>query len=264
MKVVLFCGGLGLRLREYSDSVPKPLVPIGDSPLIWHVMKYYAHFGHKDFVLCLGHKAEMIKKYFIEYNEALDSDFVLSDGGKNVRLLSKDFQEWRITFVNTGITASVGQRLKAVQRYVEDEDVFLANYVDGLTDLDLNRLTQQYFDLQKTACFLSVRPTQSFHLVEISDGGLVAGIRHIAHADTWINGGYFVFGRRIFDYIQPYEDLVDEPFRRLIEEQELATLKHHGFWACMDTFKEKQQLEDLWAKGRAPWQVWAENNHGKP
>ncbi len=259
MKVVLFCGGLGLRLREYSESIPKPLVPIGDNPLIWHLMKYYAHFGHKDFILCLGHKAEWIKKYFIEYNEALSSDFVLSEGGRKIELLGRDFGDWSITFVDTGVRASVGERLRAVRKHVEGEEVFLANYVDGLTDLDLDRLIETFRSFGRTACFLSVRPSQSFHLVEVSDGGYVTGISHIAESGSWVNGGYFVFSRRIFDYLGPKEDLVQEPFQRLIRERELVTLRHEGFWACMDTFKERQQLEDLWSKGAAPWQVWRRN-----
>ena len=259
MKVVIFCGGLGLRLKEYSDSVPKPLVPIGDHPVIWHLMKYYSHFGHKDFVLCLGHKGESIKKFFINYNEAFSNDFVLSKGGRELRLLNTDFQSWSITFVDTGAKASVGERLRAVREQVKDEDVFLANYVDGLTNLDLNMVIDRFRQSNKTACFVSVRPTQTFHLVEIDDGDLVTGISHAASSGAWMNGGYFVLSNRIFDYLGPGEDLVDKPFHRLIEARELITLKHDGFWACMDTFKERQQLEDLWSKGAPPWQVWSRN-----
>src|SRR5215210_4763777 len=137
MKVVLFCGGLGLRLRDYSDSIPKPMVNIGYRPILWHVMKYYAHFGHKDFILCLGYKADAIKNYFLTYDECISNNFVLSNGGKNLRLLHSDIQDWNITFVDTGLTANIGQRLKAVEPYLEQETMFLANYSDGLTDLPL-------------------------------------------------------------------------------------------------------------------------------
>ncbi len=261
MKVVIFCGGLGLRLREYSENVPKPLVPIGDHPIIWHLMKYYSYYGHKDFVLCLGHKGEAIKKFFLDYREALSNDFVLSEAGQKVNLLSTDFANWRITFVDTGANAKIGERLLAVQGHVKDEEVFLANYVDGLSDVDLNMLVERFLMSKKTASFISVPPTQTFHLVETDTSSHVTCISHAVSSNKWINGGYFVMSRKIFDYIRPGEDLVDEPFARLIEAKELITVKHEGFWACMDTFKERQQLEDLWSKGGAPWQVWSRNGH---
>lgn len=262
MKVVIFCGGLGLRLREYSDNVPKPLVPIGDHPVIWHLMKYYSYFGHKDFVLCLGQKGESIKKFFLNYNEAFSNDFVLSEGGRKLQLLSTDFPNWNITFVDTGPKASIGERLRAVREHVKDEEVFLANYVDGLTNLDLNQVISRFLQSKKTACFVSVRPSQTFHLVERDDDGHVTRISPAGSSVAWINGGYFVFSRRIFEFLGPGEDLVNEPFQRLIAARELITVSHEGFWACMDTFKERQQLEDLWSKGAAPWQVWLKN--GQP
>lgn len=263
MKVVIFCGGLGLRLREYSENVPKPLVPIGDAPVMWHLMKYYAHYGHKDFILCLGHKGEAIKRFFLGYNEALSNDFVLSDGGKKVQLLGDDFTTWKITFADTGAKSLIGERLLQVRDHVKGEEIFLANYVDGLTDIDLDMVIDRLISSGKTACFVSVPPTQTFHLVETDRDNHVTSINHAATAQKWINGGYFVFRQRIFDYIQPGEDLVDEPFARLIAARELITIKHEGFWACMDTFKERQQLEDLWSKGGAPWQLWARNSRLK-
>ncbi|MFL6436483.1 MAG: sugar phosphate nucleotidyltransferase [Terriglobales bacterium] len=259
MKVVIFCGGLGLRLREYSDNVPKPLVPIGDNPIIWHLMKYYSHYGHRDFVLCLGHKGESIKKFFLGYNEAFSSDFVMSDGGRNLQLLSTDFSKWRITFADTGSQSQIGERLWAVRDHLKDEDVFLANYVDGLSDLNLNQVINTFRRSGKIACFLSVPPTQSFHLVE-TEGSLVTRIRHAETSNTWINGGYFIFSNKIFDFMRQGEDLVNEPFQRLIDAGQLITVKHDGFWRCMDTFKERQQLEDLWSSGNAPWQIWSKRN----
>lgn len=256
MKVVIFCGGMGLRLREYSENVPKPLVPIGSAPVVWHLMKYYAHYGHHDFILCLGHKAEPIKRFFLNYNEALSRDFVLSKGGNDVQLLGTDFSNWRITFADTGAKALVGERLLRVRDYLKGEEIFLANYVDGLTDIDLNMVVERFAKSGKTACFISVPPRQTFHLVETEGDARVTNINNATDADTWINGGYFVFRKEIFNFVQPGEDLVDEPFQRLIEAGELITVKHNGFWACTDTFKERQQLEDLWSNGAAPWHVW--------
>lgn len=256
MKVIIFCGGLGLRLREYSENVPKPLVPIGNAPVMWHLMKYYSHYGHKDFILCLGYKGEAIKRFFLEYHEALSSDFVLSDGGRRVDLLSRDFGDWRITFADTGAKSLIGERLRAVREHVKGQEIFLANYADGLSDLDLDRHIDRFVKSNKTACFVSVPPTATCHLVETDNQSRVVRINHAFASNKWINGGYFILRERIFDYINPGEDLVNEPFHRLIQEGELITYKHSGFWACMDTFNERQQLEDLWSKGNPPWQVW--------
>jgi len=223
---------------------------------MWHLMKYYSHYGHRDFVLCLGHRGEAIKRFFLGYNEALSTDFVLSNGGRKVELLSRDFSDWRITFADTGAKSLIGERLRAVREHVKDEEVFLANYVDGLTDLNLDMHIERFLKSGKTACFVSVPPTSTCHMVETDNESRVVGINHAFTSNKWINGGYFVLRQRIFDYIRPGEDLVNEPFHRLIREGELITFKHTGFWACMDTFKERQELEDLWSKGSAPWQVW--------
>jgi glucose-1-phosphate cytidylyltransferase len=256
MKVVLFCGGFGMRLKEYSETVPKPLVNIGYRPILWHVMKYYAHHGHKDFVLCLGYKADAIKNYFLNYNECLTNDFILADGGKKVTLLNSDIHDWRITFVDTGITSNIGQRLKAVEEYLDGEDIFLANYVDGLSDLPLLSYIDHFLPRNKIASFVCVKPTQTFHVVSVDGDDLVSDIQHVTKAGLWINGGYFIFRKQIFQYLREGEELVVEPFQRLIAANQLIGYKYEGFWACMDTFKEKQQLEDLYTRGDAPWEVW--------
>lgn len=255
MKVVLFCGGLGMRLRDYSDAIPKPMINIGYRPILWHVMKYYAHYGHKDFILCLGYKADMIKDYFLNYNECLSNDFVLSNGGKQLQLLNSDIDDWRITFVDTGISANIGQRLKAVEPYLEGEEVFLANYTDGVTDLPLPEYLSYFWERDKLASFLCVRPTQTFHVVS-ADEDVVTELEYISRANIRINGGFFIFRRQIFGYIQDGEELVEQPFRRLIRERQLLAYRYDGFWACMDTFKDKQQLEDLYLRGQAPWVIW--------
>ena len=256
MKVVLFCGGLGMRMREYSEAVPKPMVPIGYRPILWHVMKYYAHYGHKDFILCLGYKANVIKQYFLNYDECVSNDFVYSQGGKKLELLARDIQDWNITFADTGLHANIGQRLRAVRKFLDSEEMFLANYTDGLADLRLPGMIQDFEKSNRVAAFLGVRPNATFHLVECNGDGLVTGIRHVAASNQRINGGFFVFRREIFDCLKDGEELVQEPFQRLIAAQQLAAYSHDGFWACMDTVKEVQQLEELYLQGRAPWEVW--------
>jgi Nucleoside-diphosphate-sugar pyrophosphorylase involved in lipopolysaccharide biosynthesis/translation initiation factor 2B, gamma/epsilon subunits (eIF-2Bgamma/eIF-2Bepsilon) len=256
MKVVLFCGGLGMRIREAGESTPKPIVHVGDRPILWHVMKYYAHFGHKDFILCLGHRADIIKNYFVNYSELVSNDFMLLNGGRDVRVFNRDIEDWTITFADTGANANIGQRLKAVEKYLEGEEVFLANYSDNLTDFHLPELIEAFHQKNKTAAFLCVRPSLSCHYVSLDDGGLVGEIKTSGDLDTWINGGYFVFKRSIFDYIRAGEELLHEPFERLIAAKQLMGHAYGGFWKSMDTFKEKQELDDLHSKGVAPWQLW--------
>jgi glucose-1-phosphate cytidylyltransferase len=260
MKVVLFCGGLGTRLKEYSETVPKPMVDIGYRPLMWHLMRYYAHFGHKEFILCLGYKGDVIKKYFLEYNECLSNDFVLSKGGKEVQLYNNDIEDWRISFVDTGLQSNIGQRLMAVKEHLAGDEVFMANYSDGLTDLDLNHYLDNFYRQDKIASFLCVRPSQSFHIVSLGENGWVKDIEPVEKSDIWINGGFFVFKQEIFDYMQPGEELVMEPFQRLIARQEITAYKHNGFWACVDTLKEKKLFDDLYARGETPWAVWEPAN----
>lgn len=259
MKVVLFCGGLGMRLRDFSESVPKPMVPVGYRPILWHVMRYYAHHGHKDFILCLGYRADVIKQYFLNYDETISNDFVMSQGGKKVDLLASDIQDWNITFVDTGLTSNVGMRLKAVQPLLEGEEMFLANYADGITDLPLPAMIDYFRATDAAACFVAVAPTQTFHLVRIEDGGRVNSIQHVKDIGMRVNGGFFVFRPQIFDYLRPGEELVEEPFRRMAAQGKLLAYPHDGFWACMDTFKDKMLLEDLYARGEVPWEVWKVN-----
>ena len=256
MKVVLFCGGLGTRLREHSETVPKPMVNIGYRPIVWHLMKYYAHFGHTEFILCLGYRGDLIKQYFLAYDECLSNDFELTGGSQDLRLFGRDIEGWKITFADTGLHANIGQRLKAVQRYLGDDPAFLANYSDGLSDLPLPEYLDHFRRQNKIASFVCVRPRQSFHAVSLGDDSLVRDIRHIGDSGLWINGGFFAFKREIFDYLKEGEELVEEPFQRLIGMQQLIAYRHHGFWACMDTFKDKQAFDDMNARGETPWAVW--------
>jgi glucose-1-phosphate cytidylyltransferase len=255
VKVVLFCGGMGMRIREYSDVVPKPMVPIGYRPLLWHVMKYYAHHGHKDFILCLGHKADVIKDYFLNYDECVSNNFVLSNGGRKVQLINSDIHDWNITFVDTGISSNIGQRLRAVEPYLRGESAFLANYSDGLTDLPLAEYLDHFDRRGKIGCFLAVTPSQSYHVVSI-EGDLASGLCPLNKTGVLINGGFFAFRTEIFDYMEDGEELVEKPFQRLVEKEQLVAYKYEGFWACMDTFKDKHQLDELYNRGDAPWEVW--------
>jgi glucose-1-phosphate cytidylyltransferase len=260
MKVVLFCGGLGLRLRDYSDHIPKPMVAIGYRPILWHVMKYFAHFGHRDFILCLGYRSDLIKQYFLNYDECLSNDFVYAEGGKSLKLANSDIDDWRITFADTGLRSNIGQRLLAVEQYVAEEEVFLANYTDGLTDLDLARYLAYARRQDKIATFLSVKPNLSYHIAQTDRDGLVTGIKEFTQSGIRINGGMFVLKRDIFRYMRPGEELVIEPFRRLVEDRQLAAYEYDGFFAAMDTFKDKQHLDDLYEGGRPPWELWRETN----
>lgn len=256
MKVVLFCGGFGTRLREYSETIPKPLVEVGPRPIIWHLMKYYAYHGHKDFVLCLGYGAPLIKNFFLSYNECISNDFIFSKGGSEIKLLNGDIDDWRITFAETGLHSNLGERLTAVQRYVEEEEIFLANYSDGLTDLPFNKYLKRCLEKDCVASFLSVRPSQSLHAVSSDKEGRVLAVTPTRESNYWINGGFFVFKKQIFDYIGKREELVEAPFQWLIREKQLYTYKYEGFWAAMDTYKDKIKFDELYAKGDMPWELW--------
>jgi glucose-1-phosphate cytidylyltransferase len=232
------------------------MVDIGFRPLMWHLMKYYAHYGHNEFILCLGHQGDVIKKYFLSYNECLSNDFVLTDGGRSIQLLNQDIADWTITFVDTGQNANIGQRLMAVRRFLGDDEMFMANYADGLTDLDLTAYTDFFQRSGRIASFLQVRPSQTFHVVATDADGFVTELNSVHDIELWINGGFFIFKREIFDYMRPGEELVVEPFRRLMAQRQLLAYRNRGFWACLDTFKEKKMFDDMVAQGVMPWAVW--------
>jgi glucose-1-phosphate cytidylyltransferase len=231
------------------------MVAIGTRPILWHLMKYYAHFGHKDFILCLGYKGGVIKDYFLKYDESVSNDFIWSQGGKNVQLLNHDIDDWTITFVETGANATIGERLKAVELHLQGEDMFLANYGDGLSDVQLPAMLETFRRSTAVASVMLVQPTATFDIVSAGSGGLVTDVCPLTRSDIWINGGFFVMRHEIFRYMLAGEDLIREPFQRLIEKKALLAYKYAGFWQCMDTFKDKQHLEEL-NQGSAPWKVW--------
>lgn len=260
---MLFCGGAGMRLRGYSEDVPKPMVTIGSRPVLWHVMKYYAHFGHKDFILCLGYKANAIKNYFLEYEESVSNDFVFSQGGRKLDFMQRDIDDWKITFVDTGLHATIADRLRQVESLLDGEEIFLANYSDGLTNFHLPLMIEEFSRSSNYASFLSVQPrSSSLDTVQIRNDGTVQAIKSMKDANIWVNGGYFVLRKEIFRYIQHGEELIYEPFQRLIDEGKVSSHRHDGFWQCMDTFRDKQILDELEASGKPPWCLWKNGNSG--
>jgi glucose-1-phosphate cytidylyltransferase len=253
MKVVLFCGGLGTRIREYSESIPKPMIPLGHQPILRHVMEYYSGYGHDDFVLCLGYKANVVKDFFLNSRPQSFADCIVSGGGRDVQLLDEARKDWRVTLLDTGIWRNIGERLWAAKEHVQNEAMFLANYSDGLTDVDLNDMIQRFEASGKIACFMAVRPPLTYHLADIADDGHVREFRTSDRSDIWINGGYFLFRPEVFDYMREGEELVLEPFTRLIADNQLMAYKHNGFWRSMDTLRDWQTLEDMVEKGVMPW-----------
>ena len=263
MKVVLFCGGLGTRIREYSESVPKPMVPVGNQPILMHVMQYYSAYGHRDFVLCTGYKSNVIKDYFLKVRPEDYSDVVISGNGRKVETIGDAPPDWTISLIDTGTWRNIGQRLYAVKKYVEDEEFFLANYSDGLTDAPLPEMIEKFKASGKLACFLAVRPPFTFHLVEFGDDGNVERLRANTEADIWVNAGYFIFRRGFFDYMKEGDELVLDPFNRLIADNKLMAYRYNGFWRAMDTLKYRQDLEAMVEKGDMPWRVNADGTRKK-
>jgi glucose-1-phosphate cytidylyltransferase len=243
-------------MGEETRTIPKPMIEIGGRPILWHIMRYYASWGHNDFILCLGYKGEVVKRYFLSYDGAMLNDFILDRGanGTKVELLSRDLEEWRITFVDTGLNSTIAERLKAVDRYLGDDEVFLATYGDGLTDAPLPTLIDTFHENQKIAQFLSVRPQFNAHLVSTDVDGSVVAVEDMSRADIRINGGFFVLRREIMELIEPGDELVEETFARLIAEQELVAYPYEGFFGVMDTIKDRQRLETMHESGQAPWQ----------
>jgi len=253
MKVVIFCGGMGVRMGDATQRIPKPMIQIGSQPILWHIMKWYASWGHTEFILCLGYRAEVIKEYFLHYQEALANDFVLE--GSEVQLLASDMDDWKITFLDTGQKASIVDRLLMARSHIGDDEMFLATYGDGLTDAPLDEMIDQLVLSGKLGLFLSVRPRLSYHVVVADENGTVRSIEDIDAADVRINGGFFVLRSDIFDHLGGSgEDIMDDA-ALLARQGALHVHRHEGFWAPMDTIKDKQDLDELVESGQAPWQT---------
>lgn len=256
MKVVLFCGGLGMRMREGAGSAPKPMAMIGDRPLLWHVMRYYAHFGHTEFVLCLGYGAGAVKEYFLRYDETLSNDFTLDGGGRDLHLHSADITDWKITFIDTGLHSTIGERLLRVRSHVENDPVFMANYADTLTDASLPDLVERFEASNAVASMIVVPPVSTHHVVEMDGTGRVTGVRPVSELMQWENGGYFIMTPEIFDVLKEGEEMVPDAFARLVPSGRLLAQRYDGFWRAADTFKDRAELEEMYLRGECPWMLW--------
>jgi glucose-1-phosphate cytidylyltransferase len=260
MKVVLFCGGLGMRMREGTNDAPKPMAMIGDRPLLWHVMRYYAHFGHTDFVLCLGYGARAVKEYFLHYDETLTNDFSMRAGSRDIEMFATDITDWNITFVDTGRQSTIGERLLRVRDHVDGEEMFLANYSDTLTNAPLPQNIARFEQSGASASLLAVPPVSTHHVVEIDEGGYVARIREFSEMTQWENGGYFILRPDVFDALRSGEDLFPHAVRRLAAERRFLAQPYEGFWRAVDTFKDRAEMEAMYESGCSPWMVW---NHAQ-
>jgi glucose-1-phosphate cytidylyltransferase len=254
MKVVLFCGGYGMRMRDGASDKPKPMVPVGPRPLLWHVMRYYAHHGHKEFILCLGYGAQHIKEFFLGYQEAASNDFVLNNG--RVELLGSDIADWTITFVDTGLESPIGERLRRVRHLVEGEEMFLANYADVLTDAPIGSMVEQLRGSDAVATLLAVPPQAAFHVVDVGDGNRVEAITALTRMPIQENGGYFVLRPEIFEYLPENGDLIEDACATLAKEGRMLAYPYSGFWQPADTVKERHALEAMYQAGRTPWMPW--------
>lgn len=262
MKVVLFCGGLGMRMRGDGITAPKPMMTVGQRPILWHVMRYYAHYGHTDFILALGHGAQAVKSFFLTYDETESNDFVLRKGGREVSAVRRDIDDWSITFVDTGLETPIGERLRRVRPYLDDDEVFLANYGDVLTDAPLDDIVDRFEQGDAVGSLLAVRPQNSFHVVDIGDGNRVQGFVPVHEMPLRINGGYFVLRKAIFDYLHPNDDLVTDAAAKAASDGRFEAVPYDGFWAPMDTLKERAALEDRYMRQDCPWMKWT--NAGLP
>lgn len=269
MRVVLFCGGLGLRMRSVVEEdpprlqrraadAPKPMTVLGGQPLLWHMMRWYAHWGHTDFILCLGHRGDIIRDWCLQmaYEDLVPRSTAVPASTRRVRLIGGEGDGWDITLVDTGHGANVGQRLRAVRGLVEDEELFLANYTDGLSDVVLPDLVEEAKRSRAIATFVTVPLSSSLHRVSLDSMGTVRSVTALSDEGVWINGGFFVLRQEIFDVLHEGEELVVEPFARLIVRRELSAVAHHGFWVALDTAKERYLAELMWQNGRRPWAVW--------
>jgi glucose-1-phosphate cytidylyltransferase len=261
MKVVLFCGGLGMRMRDGVTNAPKPMAMIGDRPLMWHVMRYYAHFGHTDFVLCLGYGAAVVKDFFLNYDETKSNDFVLEGGAREVKLFRTDISDWRITFVDTGLNSAIGER--RVRRFVDGEPMVLANYADVFTDASLPDMIARFEASSAVVSLLAVPPRSSHHVVEVGDDGLITQVTPVRDLRQWENGGYFVLRPEIFDHLNEGEDLVEDAIARLIPQGKVLAYPYKGYFTPADTVKERAQLEEMYHQGHCPWMVWDPERSGE-
>lgn len=259
MKTFILCGGQGTRLREETEYRPKPMVDIGGYPILWHIMKTYAHYGYEKFVLCLGYKGNIIKEYFLNY-EAMNSDFTISLGSSKGIAYHSSYhdQNFEVTLANTGLETMTGGRVKKASKYLQDDELFMVTYGDGLSDININKLLNFHRSHGKLATVSTMRPTSRFGLIDIGSNNIVNSFAEKPKSDGWASAGYFVFDRRVLDYIGQDDCILErEPLETLAKERQLMAYQHDGFFFAMDTFREYQMLNELWNSGNAPWKVWS-------
>ena len=255
MKVIILAGGFGTRLSEITVKIPKPMLTIGDKPILWHIMKYYAYYGHEDFIVALGYKSEIIKDYFLNYR-TLNSDFTINLASGVVTPLLLDEVNWNVTLVNTGYNTMTGGRVKRLKKFVGNE-TFLLTYGDGVADIDLNELIRFHKNHGKLVTITAVRPGARFGELELEDSLVTSFMEKPQLKQGWINGGYFVIEPRFFDFISGDSDMLERnPLEKAAQAGELMAYKHDGFWKCMDTLRDKTILNDQWDKKQSPWKVW--------
>ncbi len=257
--VVILCGGLGTRMREETEYRPKPMIEIGGRPMLWHIMKLYAYYGFRRFILCLGYKGSIIKDYFINY-EAMSNDFTIHLGRQNQLEYKSDHteQDFEVTLVDTGLRTMTGGRVKRIERFV-DAETFAVTYGDGLADLNIKHLLEYHFSHGKLATLTATRPPSRYGILELHDDGQIGRFREKVQTD-WINGGFFVFEPGIFDYLHGDTTVLEaDPLENLARDGQLMGYKHHDFWHCVDTVRDRDYLREKWQQGQAPWKIWEEN-----
>jgi glucose-1-phosphate cytidylyltransferase len=258
MKCVILCGGKGTRMKEETEFKPKPMVRVGQKPILWHIMKIYSHYGVKDFILCLGYKGEMIKEYFLNYRE-FNNDFTLdlSSDTKKIVIHNKDLEDWRITFADTGEDSMTGSRIAQIEKYIGNDEEFFLTYGDGLSDVNINELYKFHKAKGRIATLTAVKPFSYFGIVEL-DNGLVKKFQEKPILEGVISGGFFVCNRKIFKYLSKDPSCVfeQEPLRKLAKDNQLSAFEHNGFWFAMDTYKHVETLNKMLLEGDAPWMVW--------
>lgn len=260
MKVVILCGGQGTRIRDVTSDVPKPMIPVGEYPILWHIMRHYAHYGHKAFILCLGYQGQAIKDFFLNYR-AHTSDFTLSLGSSSRVEYHNAVDEidWQVTLADTGLHAMTGARIKRIEKYLGNDESFMLTYGDGVGSVDLARLVEFHCSHEKVMTVTGVQPMGRFGEMEADGSGRVLEFNEKPQATQgMISGGFFVCRRELFDYLPDREDLVLEeaPMRALVRDGELMVYRHDGFWQCMDTYRDYKLLNGLWESGRAAWKAW--------
>ena len=255
LKTVILAGGLGIRLSEETYLKPKPMIEIGDKPILWHIMKIYSHYGLNDFIICAGYKGFLIKEYFANYFMHM-SDISFDIKNNKFTILKDDSEPWSVTIVDTGDKSNTGGRIKRIERYIAEENFFLT-YGDGVSNIDINQLYSFHKDHKKEATLTAIQPSARYGALEIKNDKVITFDEKPPQVDNWVNGGFFVLNKSIFNYIENDSTIWEaESLKKISEKSELMAYKHHGFWQSMDTLREKNYLEKLWNDKSAPWKIW--------